>query len=166
MNQNLRERNGFTYGARSRFNLEPDVGYFTAGADVQAEHTGEALREFLKEFDLLRKEGVSKDEAGKARETNRMDLVQSFQGLGGILAKALELQVNGLDFSSLGAEFAAIDAANRESMSPLAAGAVPVEQALIVLVGDKGKIEKQLKGLPLPPPRELDVSGEAAKKDK
>jgi zinc protease len=65
LNQNLRERNGFTYGAGSRFLAEPQVGYFVATSNVQAVVTGAALREFLHEFAAIR----SGDVSAEARRT-------------------------------------------------------------------------------------------------
>ncbi len=76
LNQNLRERNGYTYGARSRFAMSPSTGYLLASSNVQADVTGAALQEFLKEFARIRAGDISTDEARKTRETNRMSKVQ------------------------------------------------------------------------------------------
>ena len=145
LNQNLREKHGFTYGAHSRFVMEPSAGYFTSGADVQTEHTGEALKEFLAEFSRLRKGDVSKEEASKSRETNRIARIQSFQGLSGILNTAAVLEQNGLLFSQLGDDLNAIGATAEAELNKLAGPAVPLEQAVLVLVGDKPSILEQLK---------------------
>jgi predicted Zn-dependent peptidase len=140
--------------------MSPRIGYFTAGCDVQAEHTGEALAEFLKEFKKIRAGDVSDQEANKARETNRMDLIQSFEGLSGVLAQAALLEHNGLPFSKLGDDLAAISKLQSGDLNHLAGSAVPLEQALLVLVGKKSLIEEQIKKLPFPTPTELNVRGE------
>ncbi len=160
LNQNLREEHGYTYGARSGYTMTPRTGYFSAGCDVQAEHTGEALTEFLKEFEKIRAGDVSDQEANKARETNRMDLIQSFEGLNGVLAQAALLEHNGLPFSTLGDDLAAISKQKGDDLNKLASSAVPLEKALLVLVGKKSLIEEQLKKLPFPTPTELTVRGE------
>ncbi len=161
LNQNLREARGFTYGAGSRFVMTPGMGYFTASSDVQAEHTGESIREFLAEFKRIRGGDISADEAGKARETNRVEYVQAFQGLGGVLATAVELERNGLPFSTIGADLAALSKADAAALNALAGPALPVDNALMVLVGDRKTILEQLKGLDLPTPEELTVTGDA-----
>lgn len=160
LNQNLREDKGYTYGARSSFNMTPSTGYFSAGADVQAEHTGAALREFLAEFKKIRAGDISPEEAAKARETNRMELVQSFEGLDGLIASARLLDVNGLPFTSIGDDLTAITRITETDLNKLAAPALQMDQALIVLVGNRKLIEEQLKGLDLPPPEVLTVQGD------
>ena len=160
LNQNLREKHGYTYGASSQFVMGPSAGYFISGADIQAEHTGEALQEFIAEFNRLRKGDISEEETGKARETNRVDSVQSFEGLSGVLSKAVELEQNGLPFSTVGDDLKAIGATKEAELNKLAGSAVPLEQALLVLVGDKKTIMEQLKGLELPAPVEMTVDGD------
>ena len=160
LNQNLREQHGFTYGARTQFKMEPSVGYFTGGADVQAEHTGEALKEFFAELNRLRKGDISKEETAKTRETNRIARVQSFQGLGGILNAAAELEQNGLPFSVVGDDLNAIGATTEAELNKLAGPAIPLEQAVLVLVGDKQLLTEQLKRLELPAPVEMTVNGD------
>ena len=160
LNQNLREKHGFTYGAHSRFAMEPSAGYFGSGADVQTEHTGEALKEFLAEFRRLRKGDVSKEEASKSRETNRIARIQSFQGLSGILNTAALLEQNGLLFSQLGDDLNVIGATTEAELNKLAGPAIPLEQSVLVLVGDKQSILEQLKNSELPAPVEMTASGE------
>jgi predicted Zn-dependent peptidase len=161
LNQNLREDHGYTYGARTKYEMEPSTGYFIAAADVQAEHTGEALKEFLAEFKRARKGDISKDEAAKSRETNRNERVESFQGLGGLLSTAVELEENGLPFSTVADDLKSMTVAKEVDLNHLASSAIPLEQAVLVLVGDKKLVTDQLKGLELPAPVELTVRGDA-----
>ncbi|MEL6863759.1 MAG: pitrilysin family protein [Bacteroidota bacterium] len=62
LNQNLRETNGYTYGARSRLSSDPEIGYFTAGASVRNEVTDSSIVQFLYELDRVRKEPIPTDE--------------------------------------------------------------------------------------------------------
>ncbi|HPF37756.1 MAG TPA: pitrilysin family protein [Phycisphaerae bacterium] len=159
LNQNLRERNGFTYGARSSFAMSPTTGYLVAASNVQADVTGPALREFLTEFNRMRNGDISADDTSKSQETNRMSEIQSFQGLDGVIRAAEERALNGLPFSSLGDDLSAIAAATPEALNTLAKRAIPLERALLVLVGDRETILRQLDGLNLPTPTEVDVNG-------
>lgn len=161
LNQNLRERNGYTYGARSRFAMSPSAGYVTASSNVQADVTGAALREFLNEFARFRAGDISVEETRKSQETNRMSAIQSFQGLDGVIRTAEERELNGVSFSSLGDDLATMTEASQSGLNALAMKALPLEQSLLVLVGDKKVILKQLEGLDLPTPTELNVRGDA-----
>jgi predicted Zn-dependent peptidase len=161
LNQNLREEHGYTYGARTNYEMEPSAGYFLAAADVQAEHTGEALKEFLAEFNRARKGDISKDETAKSREANRNQRVESFQGLGGLLRTAVELEESGLPFSTVADDLKSMNSASETDLNHLANSAIPLDQAVLVLVGDKKLIIDQLKVLDLPAPVELNVRGDA-----
>jgi len=68
LNMNLRERHGFTYGARSGFSARRLPGPFSIGAAVATDVTAAALREALAEVRLLRDEGPTEDEVASARD--------------------------------------------------------------------------------------------------
>ena len=160
LNGNLREEHGYTYGARSGYVMTPSTGYLTASSTVQAEVTGAALDEFLYEFRRLRDGDVTAEEARKARETNRMDAIQSFEGLGGLLATAVRLELNGLPLSAISNDLAAITKVDEGDLNGLARAAVPLESALLVLVGDRDTILEQIAGKDLPAVEEWTVKGE------
>ena len=88
-----------------------------------------------------------------------MDMIQSFSGLNGILATASVLVRNGRPFSDLGTELAQVAKISQEDLNTLARKALPMDGALLVLVGDKKAILPQLEGLSLPAPVEYDASG-------
>ncbi|MEW6743496.1 MAG: pitrilysin family protein [Planctomycetota bacterium] len=157
LNQNLRERHGFTYGARSRFAMEPHAGYLMAWSDVQTEVTGRAIEEFLNEFGRMRAGDITAQEAAKARETNRVDMIDGMQGLSGLLSTAVALEVNGAPFSTLDADLAEMAAVSEKNLNSLAARSIPVDRALLVLMGDKAAILEQVKSLNLPAPQEVMV---------
>jgi len=159
LNQNLREKNGYTYGARSRFIMEPSYGYFYAGANVKADVTGPALKEFLAEFARIRAGDVSPEELTKSRETVRTDVIQSFQGLSGIIGAASDLVAGDLPFQTIASDLASLPAVTNTDLNKLSNEAVPLERGVLVLVGDASLIQSQLKGLNLPPAQLLDVRG-------
>ena len=164
LNQNLREQHGYTYGARCRYTMNPSVGYFSASSSVRADATGASVGEFLKEFSAIRGGDISGEEAGKARAAGRMDMIQSFAGLRGILRAATTLVRNNRPFSDLGEELKAIAAVRKSDLNRLTYGAVPLEKGLLVLVGDKKLVLEQLKGLELPTPVELTVNADVVTK--
>jgi zinc protease len=159
LNQNLREDHGYTYGARSRYDMGVTGGSFSAGASVQAEVTGPAIREFMNEFNRLRAGDVSDLEAAKVRETLRNDTVRSFQGLAGMLGAVSAPLTSGLPLSTLSSDLEAINGVGASDLNALAKSAIPIESGILVLVGDKQVITEQLKGLDLPAPTFYDAQG-------
>ncbi|HLF14342.1 MAG TPA: pitrilysin family protein, partial [Bacteroidota bacterium] len=62
INMNLREKHGYTYGARSSFNFLKGVGPFVASGGIVSEKTDSALVQFLYEIDLMREKGMTDEE--------------------------------------------------------------------------------------------------------
>jgi len=159
LNQNLREDHGYTYGARSRFAMEPSAGSFTAYAEVKADTTGASLREFLKEFERLRAGDVTDAEATKVREMVRNNTIQGFQGLRGLLSTFAEPLAAGLSFAAVPDDLGAIDSDTTAALNQLGRPALPLEQGVLVLVGDAKLIRTQIRDLNLPAAEEFDVHG-------
>lgn len=161
LNQNLREKNGYTYGARSGYSMSKGIGYMTASADVQAEVTGAALKEFLAEFARIRSGDISEEEARKSRETNRIEIVQGFEGLDGVISTAEDHERKGRPFQTIAADLAAMNSVSETDLNGLSKTAVPIDNAVLVLVGDRKLIEEQIKELKLPKPEQRNVRGES-----
>ncbi|MBI3194394.1 MAG: insulinase family protein, partial [Ignavibacteriae bacterium] len=62
INMNLREKHGFTYGARSGFSFYKNVGPFVANAPVVTEKTDSSISELMYEINLMREQGMTDDE--------------------------------------------------------------------------------------------------------
>lgn len=155
LNQNLREDKGYTYGAGSRFVLSNGIGCLTASADVRADVTGASLKEFLKEFAKIRTGDVSDAEAAKADSTLRTEKIQGLTGIEGIVGQAMALNLLGMPFSTITNDLSEIATIRAADINALANKSIPLEKALVVLVGDKGQILKQLDGVGLPKPIEV-----------
>lgn len=166
LNANLREAHGYTYGAGSGFIMNASTGYFIARSSVKADVTGKSLEEFTKEFARIRKGDISDSEVTKARETLRTDSIQRFEGVGGTVGTAAGLVIDGLPFESLGQDVAAMQKLSAGDLNAMAAAALPIDQGVLVLMGDKDLIKKQLAGLGLPEPVEYSVEGEPVKAPK
>ncbi len=159
LNQNLREKNGYTYGASSRFGLGRATGAFSAGADVTAKVTGASLREFLSEFSRLSGGDVTPEEVGKARDIVKNGAVQGFSGLSGILSTATNYAELGAPFETLGEDLVTQSSLDAAALNAAAKSAIALDRGVLVLVGDKAAILPQLKDLPFPAPVEVDTWG-------
>lgn len=79
LNLNLREKHGFTYGARSGFAFNKQPGPFVASAGVTTAKTDSSLREFFHEIDNMHASG-----------TNPVELDFVKKGLSGSFALSFE----------------------------------------------------------------------------
>lgn len=68
INLNLRERNGYTYGATSKFQYFKDTAFFEVSTSVGIENTANALKEILFELDTIQN-GVSDSELDFAKSS-------------------------------------------------------------------------------------------------
>ncbi|MGZ5426032.1 MAG: M16 family metallopeptidase, partial [Thermoanaerobaculia bacterium] len=159
LNQNLREKNGYTYGAGARFALGRALGTFSAGADVTSKVTGAALKEFFAEFARLSGGDVTPEEAGKARDIVKNTAVQSFSGLSGVLATATSYVELGAPFETLGEDLAAQAALDASALNAIARNALALDRGVLVLVGNKAAILPQLKDVGLQAPVDVDTWG-------
>lgn len=168
LNRNLREEKGFTYGARSGFRMEATTGSFSASSSVKAEVTGEALIEFYKEFDRLRSGDISDEETGKGTRSLRSDTIESLASLSSVVSQAASLDSVGLSFTGLTADLEEMGKLTTADLNAAAKAAVPLDQSILVLVGDRAIIaaglEKVAKsGRNLPKVEEVDNWGQPMK---
>ena len=164
LNLNLREKHGYTYGAGARFSAGPVLGTFTAGAEVTAKETGPAVKEFLAEFARISTGDVSDAETEKARGLVKNDAVGAFSGLSGIVGTATAYVEVGAPFETLAEDLAAMAKTPAAALNALAKTAIPLDRAVLVLVGDKATILPELKEAGLPAPVEVDSWGEKKEK--
>lgn len=144
LNMNLREVHGYTYGARSAFRMHREVGNLVATASVRADATGESVTEFLHEFSRLSSGDITEEDASKAKETLHSNFVEAFAGLGGTLRQALERIVNKQPIESLASDMRAIPSVQASQLNELAKTAIELNKGVLVLVGDKKTILKEL----------------------
>lgn len=159
INQNLREEHGWSYGARSTFTENRGQGLFSAGAAVQTEFTGPALKELYGELSKMAASGLSAEEHSKVLAQDRGDLVQTYESLGGMTSRLGKLAMLGLppDFDA-----SASRARQAAKLADLAALAKRVEpgNATVVVVGPKSQVLPQISGLGLGEPELWDAEGE------
>jgi zinc protease len=160
LNFNLREKNGFTYGASSSFAFLRRPGSFAARAAVFAESTAPAVREMLGELAGLQERPVTAEEHAKARATLLMRVAEGLATTGGIAAGFGDIGLYGLPLDESHRFVAALERTTADDLRALAARYVDPDAACIVIVGDRAAIEPDLRDLGLPPPVICDADGE------
>jgi zinc protease len=148
LNQNLREEHGYTYGARSVFEMRRQPGPFYAAANVQTDKTGPALREFFKELQAIR-QPLTPAELAKAKNYLAYGYPADFQTVGQVAAKLEGLWTYGLSESSLSEFVPRIQQVTSADVRRVAETYVVPEDMVIVMVGDWKEIEPQLAGMEL-----------------
>lgn len=159
-NTNLRETKGWSYGVRSQITSPRDRVAFIATAPVQADRTGDSIRELQKDLQaFLTDKGVTEAELTRMANGNVRELPGSFETSGDVMGG---LQSNArfgrpddyyekLADTYRGMTASAIDAAARRSLS--------VNDLVYVVVGDAATVKPQLDALGLP----VEVMDPAAK---
>lgn len=100
--QNLRARNGYTYGVMAAMVNFDREGYLAIATQVASEHTEDALREIYAEIERLRTEPVSEQELQLVRNMMIGEMLRILDGPFGIADVTIEniLCGKGNDFTS------------------------------------------------------------------
>ena len=147
LNLNLREKHGYTYGARASFELHSVPGPFVASAGVRTDATAAALKEMVAEIAGM-KAPLSESELTKGRLLVMNSIVEAFGDGNETTAYFADLVAHGLSLDSwakLPAELAALDVA---ATTRAAARYFRPDELTILVVGDRKVIEPELRLLP------------------
>ncbi len=150
-NTNLRETKGWSYGVRSRISGETDRLSWIAVAPVQADRTGDSIKELqndLKSF--LADKGVTKDELERTVNGSVRELPGSFETSADVLGGLRTIAKFGRPdnyYETLPATYEAMTAAEIDAA---ARSALSTDDLVYVIVGDAAVVKPQLDGLGLP----------------
>jgi zinc protease len=163
INMNLREKNGFTYGAFSEFLFRRGEGPFLTGALVRTDVTGPAARELFGELNRMRTDPATTDELRLAKENALRSLPGNFETVAdtvGLMSEIFTYKLAVNYYQTLPLQYAAVTAAEVEKT---AQDHVHPENLIVVAVGDRSKIRPQLEKLDLGPIELRDESGDPVK---
>ncbi|MGI8612287.1 MAG: M16 family metallopeptidase, partial [Sphingomicrobium sp.] len=151
INMNLRETKGWSYGVRGSVQIHENIVPYIVTAPVQADRTGDSLRELANDFGrFLGTQGTTEDELKRITAKNIQELPGRFETSDAVLAA---MQTNALlgrpdNCAELladkyrGHSRASFDAAARAAIAP--------NGFVWVVVGDAAKIRPQLAKLGIP----------------
>ncbi|MGQ3062857.1 MAG: M16 family metallopeptidase [Sphingopyxis sp.] len=150
-NTNLRETKGWSYGVRSRISGDQDRLTWVAAAPVQADRTGDSIKELqsdLKSF--LGDKGVTKEELERTINGSVRELPGSFETSGDVLGGIRQIVKFARPdnyYETLPATYEAMTAAEIDAA---ARKALSTDGLVYVVVGDAAVVKPQLDGLGLP----------------
>lgn len=143
--RNIREEKGYTYGISSSFAATRYMNFFASQTSVRTEVTADALRELLKEFADIRNRLVPADELENAKRALVASFALNTENPGSALSLATQVKEYGLPadyWDTYPQKIAAVTAAD---VQRVAQKYIPVDNIVIVAVGDAAKIRTPLK---------------------
>jgi zinc protease len=161
INMNLREKNAYTYGARSYFSMRHGAGPFLVAAPVHADKTGAAIKEVFTEIEGLRKDGPTPDELALAKESIRLAMPGRFETPSDVTNAVADLVVYDLPLDDFEKRLARIEAVTAADVKRIANEYVVPDALTLVVVGDKKTVGPQVEGVGLGAYEERDPYGNA-----
>ncbi|MDF2691817.1 MAG: Zinc protease [Labilithrix sp.] len=159
VNMNLREKNAYTYGARSYFVMRHGAGPFLVAAPVFADKTGAAIKEALSELEGLGRDGPTDEELALAKESIRLAMPGRFEGVSDVAGAVSDLVVYDLPLDEYEKRPARIDAVTTADVKRVASEYFRPNAMTIVVVGDKTTVLPQVDALGFGPADERDPYG-------
>jgi zinc protease len=147
INNNLREEKGYSYGVFSAFDYRRSAGSFDIAGSVRANATGASVSEIVKEVTAMREVALPAAELENAKNAQVLSLPGHFDTNEGVGASLAGLYVMDLPldyYSTLAQQFSAVTAAQVQAV---ARKYLVPEKLVVVAVGERKKIEPQLKKL-------------------
>jgi zinc protease len=163
LNNNLREKHGYTYGASSVFDMRASAGPFTAFAGVQTDKTAEALKEFFNELNGIL-QPVPADEVARAKNYVALRYPSAFETTGDISRRLEDMIVYHLPENYFASYVQNIQAVTAADVHRVAQKYIQPGRFAVVVVGDLKTIEPGIRALNLGPIKVLkldDVFGPA-----
>jgi zinc protease len=158
LNQNLREKHGYTYGAGSSFGMRRAPGPFLAQAEVVAAKTDSALIEFMRELKGVR-ENLPVDEVEKAKQYLQLGLPNEFETTSDIAGKLATLAIYDLPLDYYQSYAQRLSQVSAADVQRVAQRYVTPENLAIVIVGDRKAIEQGVRSVGIGDVEIRDIHG-------
>jgi predicted Zn-dependent peptidase len=146
LNQNLREKRGYTYGAGSGFSMRRQAGPFSARAEVTGTKTDSSLVQFLSELRSIR-DTVSTAELTRAKRYLQLALPSDFETTTDIAFQLVPVVLYGLPADYYATYVQQIENVTQADVQRVARQYVDPSRMSIVIVGDRASIESGLRAL-------------------
>jgi zinc protease len=150
INMNLREKNGYTYGASSQFTFRKSPGPFQVASGVRTDVTGAAAAEMIKELRGMSAAAMPADELKRAKDSLAYSLPGAFETSADTAASLSNIYTYdlGLDYYATYAE--SVYAVTADQALAVATKYLVPDRFVVVAIGDRSKIEADLRKLNLP----------------
>ena len=158
INLNLRERHGYTYGARSQFAFRRHAGPFVIAAPVRNEVTRESVSELLAELRRIRTGDIEDVELDDTKSYLMGVFPATVQTASDIAGRLLDMELYGLPEDYFDRYRENIAAVSKDDVAHVARKYLDPDRVLIVIVGNAQQIREPLGTLGIPI-HDLDIDG-------
>ena len=159
INQNLREKHGYTYGASSAFIFRRGPGPFLVGTSVRTDVTAPAVVEIFNEIERIREGQITMEELATAKDSISRSLPGMFETSPEAASSIGQLFVHNLPLNYYQELPQQIQDVTVEEVQQAARNHMRPEDAVIVAVGDRRQIEPELAKLNLGPVEIRNTNG-------
>jgi zinc protease len=159
INLNLREEHGYTYGAGSRLVHLRNTGWFAVSSGIRTDVTTPALREVLREVGRMAETPVTTNELSLAKERLVGALPSRFTTTEQTVGALTELYVYDLGIDYYSKFIPKVQAVTIESVQEISRKYLLPAKLIVVMVGDRKRIEDELRKLSLDPVEIRDAAG-------
>ena len=160
INQNLREKHGYTYGASSAFIFKRGPGPFMVFTSVRTDVTAPAVLEVFREMERIRDGEIAPEELATAKDSISRSLPGMFETTPEAASSFGQLFVHQLPlnyYHDLPEQIQSISAAD---VQRVARTYLKPEHIIVVAVGDRSRIQPELEKLNLGPIEIRNSSGD------
>jgi zinc protease len=163
INMNLREQHGYTYGAFSTFVFRRGAGPFYSGGSVRTDVTAPATREIINELERIRSSDVTAEELKISKDAFARSLPGLFETTAQTVGSISQLFVYNLPLDYYRQLPARIDAVTTADIRRVAGKYLTPDSMVIVAVGDRSRIEAEMRKLNLGNLEVRDLEGNPVK---
>lgn len=142
---NIRENKGYTYSPNSFIWNRYKTGYWIENADVTTEHTGASIKEILFEIERLKNEPVPAAELQGIKNYLVGIYVLQNSSRAGVIGQLENVNYNELPGDYISTYIQKLSAVTAADIAEMAKKYLVTDKMAIVVVGDKAKVEEQLK---------------------
>ncbi len=158
INLNLREKNGYTYGATSRFNYFQESAFFSVSTSVNSDNTASAVKEIISELNGI-KAGIKDDELEFAKSSIIRKFPSNFETYRQIASNLSASVIHSLPDDYFNKYIENIESVDLKRINDISAKSINTDILKIIIVGDKNKLKQLMEGLAQSKIIETDLYG-------
>jgi len=144
INVNLREKHGYTYGARSSFHSCKHSGDFSVMTEVKTEITSNTIVEIIKELNAIREKNVSTEELKDVKNYISGNFPLMLETPNEVASKVIGLKLYGLSDDYYDHYIKKVNEVTKEDIREAAEKYIHPDKLVFSVAGNSKELEKEL----------------------
>ncbi len=145
LNMNLREKHGYTYGARAKLNADEYMGEFDASCEARTEVTDSAITEFLYEMKRMRNGEITDDEIEAIKKYKIGQFARALEDPLTVARFAINIERYDLPKDYYKNYLKNIEAVTKDDIKKAAKKYINPDKAYVIVVGNGNEIKDKIK---------------------